>query len=144
MRFRQLTTLGILLIAGCAAKEPWRPLADHAANPDGHGSRYEPPPDVLAVEERRERGAPTTQPMQHDHGAHADHSSASHYPLDTCIITGAELGSMGDPVLHMYDGIEVRFCCAGCIEVFEDDPEAYLSALREAMSKQHQLNGGAP
>jgi YHS domain-containing protein len=51
------------------------------------------------------------------------------YPLDTCIVSGGELGSMGEPVSRVYKGQEVKFCCAGCIPSFESDPDKYMKKL---------------
>jgi len=50
-------------------------------------------------------------------------------PLETCIVTDAELGSMGEPVVYDYKGREIRFCCAGCIPSFESDPDKYMEKL---------------
>ena len=47
------------------------------------------------------------------------------YLLSTCAVSGEKLGGMGDPIVKVYDGREVRFCCEGCIEDFEADPAAY-------------------
>ncbi|MCC5785820.1 MAG: hypothetical protein JJU33_03860 [Phycisphaerales bacterium] len=55
------------------------------------------------------------------------------YPLDTCPISGQKLGSMGDPVVKKYDGREVRFCCAACIDAFEADLVASWKKVDEAM-----------
>ncbi len=55
------------------------------------------------------------------------------YPLGTCIVSGAKLGSMGEPVVYDYEGREIRFCCAGCVKPFEADPEAYLAKMDEAI-----------
>jgi YHS domain-containing protein len=52
-----------------------------------------------------------------------------HYPIDTCIVSGGKLGSMGDPIDHVYKNRLVRFCCAGCIPKFEADPAKYLAEL---------------
>lgn len=57
-------------------------------------------------------------------GGAADGPSAP-WPLDICIVTGAKLGSMGDPIVKTYDGREIRFCCAGCIPKFEAAPAAH-------------------
>lgn len=53
------------------------------------------------------------------------------YPLDTCVVSGEELGSMGDPVVIMHEGTEVRFCCDSCIPKFNKEPEKYLAKLKE-------------
>lgn len=50
--------------------------------------------------------------------ATAPAAAKSAYPLDVCIVTGEKLGAMGDPVVKLYDGREVQFCCAGCIKDF--------------------------
>lgn len=54
------------------------------------------------------------------------------YPLETCPVSGMKLGSMGDPVDHVYDNRLVRFCCAGCIPEFKKDPETYMEKLDAA------------
>lgn len=59
-------------------------------------------------------------------------SSTKPYPLDTCLVTDNELGSMGDPVSFIYQDQEVKFCCAPCIKKFKSDPEKYLAKLDEA------------
>jgi YHS domain-containing protein len=47
------------------------------------------------------------------------------YPLATCPVSGEELGSMGEPVVKVYDGREVRFCCDDCVGKFEADKAKY-------------------
>ncbi len=56
------------------------------------------------------------------------------YPLDTCVVSGEELGSMGDPVILDYEGQEVRLCCKACVEKFNADPERYLAILAQAQN----------
>lgn len=51
------------------------------------------------------------------------------YPLDTCLVTGSALGSMGDPVTAVHGGQEVKFCCEACIAEFEANPDAFLKKL---------------
>lgn len=67
--------------------------------------------------------------------AKADDRIGDPYPLDTCPITGKKLGTMGDPVVKMYDGREVRFCCPACPEKFEKDLAANLAKLDEKIVK---------
>ncbi|MHC5113080.1 MAG: hypothetical protein ACYTGP_01470 [Planctomycetota bacterium] len=62
-------------------------------------------------------------------------AAAFPYPLDTCAVSGAKLGSMGDPVVRRYDGREVRFCCAGCIKRFESDRPKYFKKIDEQIVK---------
>jgi hypothetical protein len=51
------------------------------------------------------------------------------YPLDTCLVTENALGSMGDPIVMVHAGQEVKFCCAPCVEEFKANPEEYLARL---------------
>lgn len=56
-------------------------------------------------------------------GAQAD------YPLDTCVVSGEKLGSMGEPYVITHEGTEVRFCCDSCLPKFKKDPGKYLAKL---------------
>lgn len=58
---------------------------------------------------------------------------AQAYPLDYCIVTAEKLGSMGDPVVKVYDGREVRFCCKGCVKTFEKDQTKWTKKLDDAI-----------
>ncbi len=51
------------------------------------------------------------------------------YPFATCPISGKKLGTMGDPVVKVYDGREVRYCCNGCPKKFEKDLQQSLAKL---------------
>ena len=64
------------------------------------------------------------------------HSNA--YPLDTCIVTGEKLGSMGAPVSIQYKGREIRFCCGGCPPKFEASPEPYIKKIDAAIVAQQK------
>lgn len=57
------------------------------------------------------------------------------YPLATCPITGKKLGEMGDPIVKVYDGREVRFCCPACPAKFEKDLAASLAKIDAVMIK---------
>ena len=54
------------------------------------------------------------------------------YPLETCVVTGEKLGSMGDPVDYVHNNQLVRFCCGGCVGAFEKNPDKYLKKLNES------------
>jgi type II secretory ATPase GspE/PulE/Tfp pilus assembly ATPase PilB-like protein len=54
------------------------------------------------------------------------------YPLDVCVVSGEELGSMGDPV-EVVAGVElVRLCCKGCKKSLMKDPRKHLAKIRAA------------
>ena len=51
------------------------------------------------------------------------------YPQGKCIVSGEELGSMGDPLDYVYQNRLVKLCCAGCIKKLEAEPAKYLAEL---------------
>ncbi len=58
------------------------------------------------------------------------------YPLDYCIVSGDKLdGDMGKPIVMVYQGQEMKFCCASCPKKFKKDPEKYLKLMDEAVKK---------
>lgn len=57
------------------------------------------------------------------------------YYLATCPVSGEELGGMGEPVIKIYDGREIRLCCNGCVSKFANDKTANLAKLDEKMTK---------
>ncbi len=59
-----------------------------------------------------------------------------HYPIDTCIVLGGKLGSMGEPVNLVYNNRLVRFCCAGCEPKFKTDPAKFFAALDKKIIEQ--------
>ena len=58
-------------------------------------------------------------------------SHAAPYPLKVCLVSGNELGSMGDVVTEVYQGRQLRFCCKPCVKKFHANPEKYLAKLGE-------------
>lgn len=46
-----------------------------------------------------------------------------------CPLSGEEIGAMGPAVQYEYDGKLYNFCCAGCIEKFNEDPEKYINII---------------
>lgn len=57
----------------------------------------------------------------------------AHYPLETCPVSGAELGSMGDPINLVVGNRHVKLCCGGCTKKAQADPEAMIAKLDEAV-----------
>jgi YHS domain-containing protein len=56
------------------------------------------------------------------------------YPIGTCLVTHEKLGSMGDPVVKVYNGREIKFCCNGCVSKFEKNQSAYFDSLDTAIA----------
>ena len=98
---------------------------------------------------------------QHDHAGHSHHAHhhdtpatqpasqpasqpaitervGDPWPLDTCIVSGGTLGSMGEPLIKLHEGREVRFCCEGCIANFDADPVSYLREADKKIKEQQK------
>lgn len=63
--------------------------------------------------------------------------STADYPLTTCVVSGEDLGSMGESFdyIHQQEGQPdrlVRMCCDGCLKKFKKDPAKYLARLDAA------------
>ncbi len=82
----------------------------------------------------------------HDHDGQQDEDSNSAssgaatvevaaYPLETCVVSGEALDSMGGPVDKTYTDQEVKFCCKSCIDTFEEDSAKYLAQIDVAAKK---------
>lgn len=56
-------------------------------------------------------------------------SGVKKYPLNTCLVTGNELGTMGAVVTKVYNGQEIKFCCKACVSKFEANQQKYLARL---------------
>lgn len=59
-------------------------------------------------------------------------SQLSSYPLKTCLVSGDQLGSMGETVNTLYGERLIRFCCKGCLKSFNKNPAKYLPKLDSA------------
>jgi len=84
----------------------------------------------------------------HDHGSpgHSEKSAAPStekgaapqepagkaYPLKTCVVSGEELGKMGEPKRIVYEGQEIKFCCPDCEKEFRKEPAKFLKKIEEA------------
>jgi YHS domain-containing protein len=93
---------------------------------------------AVAQHEHHDQAPAKTDQPKHDEkpgAAKSDDRVGDPYPLGTCPITGKKLGTMGDPVVKVYDGREVRFCCPACPEKFEKDKAANLAKLDEKIVK---------
>lgn len=54
------------------------------------------------------------------------------YPMKKCIVSGEELGGMGEPVEKLYGTTLVRFCCNSCVRSFEKEGEKFMKELAAA------------
>jgi hypothetical protein len=58
-------------------------------------------------------------------------ADAKPYPLETCIVSDNDLYSMGEPVVIVHEGQQIKFCCKPCIKKFKKDPAKYLVKLEQ-------------
>ena len=63
---------------------------------------------------------------------HAADITPKPYPLQTCFISGDELGGMGKVVVFTYEGQEIKLCCKSCQKDFKKDPSKYIKKLASA------------
>ena len=88
------------------------------------------------------------QDPEHDHDHDHEHGKAEEtssgedgYPLKTCIVEDEnKLDSMGEPYVHVWKVTTVKFCCEGCLEDFEKEPEKYLAKLETANKGEAPAN----
>lgn len=59
----------------------------------------------------------------------AEKAAPKPYPLDVCIVTDNDLGSMGEETEIVHNGQTVKFCCKPCEEKFLKNPARYLEKL---------------
>ncbi|MCB1210190.1 MAG: hypothetical protein KDK97_12725 [Verrucomicrobiales bacterium] len=65
-----------------------------------------------------------------DEGKDKPKAEAKPYPLETCVVSGEKLGSMGKPVVVMHEGKEIRLCCKSCIKEFKADPAKFAAMVK--------------
>lgn len=83
--------------------------------------------------------APEASPSVAETVAKNDPAIPSPYPLDTCVVSGEKLDSMGGAYDVEVDGQTVKLCCAGCEDQFRADPAKYLAML-DAPTTSGKLN----
>lgn len=54
------------------------------------------------------------------------------YVLDTCVVGGEKLGSMGPVTSVVREGYEIKFCCPKCQVKFEDMPSKYMKEVKSS------------
>lgn len=103
------TALGLIALAGCGDGH------DHSKH--DHGAAPAKAPDAAS--------APA---------APAD-PNAKPYPLKTCVVSGEELGKMGEPMRFTYKGQEIKLCCKDCEKKFHADADKFLEKITAAAGK---------
>jgi len=92
--------------------------------------------------------APSTDSQQKSQGLQAGQTQAAlakekliadqlpSYPLTTCVVSGEELGSMGDVIDMVAEERLIRICCKGCAKSIRKDPEKIIAKIDEAVIAQ--------
>ena len=57
------------------------------------------------------------------------------YPLDYCVVSDEKLGSMGKPVVFIYENQEIKLCCKECRAEFDANPKKFLEKINN-LSKE--------
>lgn len=65
------------------------------------------------------------------------------YQLSTCVVSGEQIGSMGEGRSIVVGEQEVTVCCTGCFKKLAAKPEHYLSKMKrlEAEATQAEAEG---
>ncbi|GEM_PF-275374 len=63
-------------------------------------------------------------------------AQAPFYPLNTCVVSGEELGSMGDAIPVVADGRLFQVCCKGCIKKVHAETATFAEKLDAAVIAQ--------
>ena len=74
---------------------------------------------------------------------HDRHTSSTPKPyiLDTCVVGGEKLGSMGPVTSVVKEGYEVKFCCPKCQVKFEDMPSKYMKEVKSSHVTMPETKG---
>ena len=99
---------------------------------DGHGAH--------GMSEKAASRPAKAEPMEHEMGEMMRQKmTGDAYPLDTCIVSGEKLGGeMGDPIQYTHEGRDIKFCCKGCVSMFEKDSAKYIEKLDAAIIEQQK------
>lgn len=60
---------------------------------------------------------------------------AKPYPLNTCVVSGEKLDSMGEPFVFAHEGREVKLCCKDCKKDFDKSTAKFVAKIDEAAKK---------
>lgn len=58
------------------------------------------------------------------------------YPLPDCVISEEKLGSLGKPIVLIYEGQEIKVCCRDCKKTFERNPAKAMAKFEAAVKAQ--------
>jgi len=70
--------------------------------------------------------------------AHIVRMQLPFYPVETCVVSGEKLGSMGAPDDYIHQNRLVRLCCESCRATFDKNPESYIAKLDKAAAEEQR------
>lgn len=88
-------------------------------------------PSASNAQEKRE--APAAQEKISEADQAVIDTQLPSYPLDTCVVGGEALDSMGGPQNVVVEGRLVQVCCKGCIRKVKEDPAKYIAKIDAAV-----------
>ena len=110
---------------GCEARtpaaSPWSEI-DYWTGADGHDHTHAEggSTDVAATVTDASESSATTEVS---------------YPLKTCVVSGEELGSMGEAVSYEHEGTVIKVCCDHCLPDVKKDPAKFVAMVKEAVAQ---------
>lgn len=63
------------------------------------------------------------------------HFKTKPYPMDTCVVSGEKLGSMGDAYVVKEGDQEIQLCCKSCEKDFKKNKKALVAKVADASKK---------
>jgi YHS domain-containing protein len=45
-------------------------------------------------------------------------------------VSDEKLGSMGDPIVDVYNGQQIKFCCKSCVADFKKEPQKFMAKIK--------------
>ena len=73
----------------------------------------------------------TNAPLNRTNSLTTAEGKTKTYPLNTCVVDGMSLDSMGKPYVFVYQGQEIKLCCADCKSEFLQNPDKYLKKIQD-------------
>ena len=91
-------------------------------------------PSVAApLDLQKKREAPAAQEQVSEADQAVIDAQLPSYPLDTCVVGGEGLDSMGGAKNVVVEGRLVRVCCKGCIRAVKKDPAKFIATVDAAV-----------
>lgn len=66
----------------------------------------------------------------------AEEGGVKPYPLQDCLISEEKLGSLGKPLVLIFEGQEIKVCCRDCKKTFEKNPAKAMAKFEAAVKAQ--------